>query len=106
MDITVKQHDTKGKFTDVLTLNNQPIDLTDCDVLFLMKGGKIALATSATVVDPIGGSVEYQPTSTDVATAGRFRQEWQITFPSGEILTVPNDSYNTITIMADLGPAS
>jgi hypothetical protein len=103
VDIAIKRHDTKGKFTDVLKLDGSPVDLTDASVKFLMKKTGLAISQVATIVSPTAGSVEYQPTADDVAAKGDFNQEWEVTFVDGSILTFPNDGYNTVKIWDDLG---
>jgi hypothetical protein len=34
---------------------------------------------------------------------GKFQQEWEVVYPTGKILTFPNDGYNIVKIIADLG---
>ncbi len=160
MDVSIKQHDTKGKFTDVLKVGGVAVDLTDCTLSFLMKKTGVAIRQAAVIVDTtpmtsgslvagrqykivtfvagddfsnvgaasnasgvtftatgttpttwtngstlqaLPGQVEYQPIAADVAIKGLFKQEWEVVFPGGEILTFPNDGYNTVNIWADLG---
>jgi len=165
VDVSIKQHDTKGKFTDLLeaSINGAPVapvDLNGCDASFLMKKTGIAFKRTAAIADTspmtsgslviarqykivtfvagddfsnvgaasnasgvtftatgttpttwtngstlqaLPGQVEYQPVADDVAIKGLFKQEWEVVFPSGEILTFPNDGYNTVNIWADLG---
>lgn len=108
-DILIKQGDTKGKFIDTLMLNGAPIDLTGCMVTFLMKKTGLAIRRTATIVqtapppDPSAGKVEYQPTSNDVAVKGKYKQEWEVIFPDTEEITVPNQDWNTVTILEELG---
>jgi hypothetical protein len=47
--------------------------------------------------------VEYQPIPEDMETKGKFKQEWEVVFNDGKILTFPNDGYNTVNILEDLG---
>lgn len=101
--IYIKQHDTKGKFVDVLTVNGTVVDLTACVVSFLMKKSGFAIKQPAVVTDAAGAAVEYQPTPDDVANAGKFQQEWEVIFPDGEILTFPNNTWNEVNILKDLG---
>lgn len=160
MDISIKQHDTKGKFTDVLKLDGDLVDLTGAAVNFLLRKTGLAIKQVAVIIntDPItsgslvvgrqyeistfvagddfrnvgaasnatgivftatgatptdwthgssikasNGQVEYQPTADDVATKGKFKQEWEVIFSDTKILTFPNDGYNNVTIWADLG---
>ena len=103
MTINIKQHDTKGKFVDILMLNGVPINLAGCVVSFLMKKSGVAIKQPAVIVNSSGGSVEYQPTAADVSKDGKYQQEWEIIFINGEILTVPNNTWNTVNILKDLG---
>jgi hypothetical protein len=103
VNIKIKQNDTKGKFTDVLLLDGSAVDLTGAAVSFLMKNADLAIKRTAVIASPSTGAVEYQPIAADVAVAGVFRQEWEVIFPGGQILTFPNDSYNSVTILRDLG---
>ena len=109
--INIKQGDTKGIFVDTLKLDSVPIDLTGSQILFLMRRrGKAYkhVSQTGTIISPLTGDVQYQPVAADVDTAGVYEQEWQVTFPSGKILTFPNASgdgaYNTVNITRDLGP--
>jgi hypothetical protein len=101
--INIKQHDTKGKFIDILMLNGAPIPLAGCIVSFLLKKSGVAIKQLATIVDANAGSVEYQPTADDVSKDGKYQQEWEIIFPDTQILTVPNNTWNTVNILKDLG---
>lgn len=104
MTIYIKRNDTKGKFVDILTINGIPINLTACIVSFLLrKGSSVSVKQLATITDPVSGAVEYQPLPEDVATAGEFQQEWEIIFPDTQILTVPNNTWNIVNILKDLG---
>ena len=110
MDIKIKQHDTKGKFIDLLTIDGAPVDLTDCTVSWLLKKTGLAFKRVAVITFPADqadptkrGLVEYQQIAEDVATKGKFKQEWEVIFPDTEILTFPNDAYNNVEILADLG---
>jgi hypothetical protein len=104
MTITIKKNDTKLLFRQRPTIDGESMSLADlagCTVSFLMKGSGIAIKAAATISGT--GYFEYQPIASDVAKAGTFRQEWELTFPSTKILTFPNGDYNTVNILADLG---
>lgn len=107
-DIFIKRHDTKGKFTDTLKLNGNPIDLTLCAVSFILKKTGLVIKQTATILqtapppDASAGKVEYQPLPVDVAVKGKYRQEWEVIFPDTEKLTVPNDGWNDVEILEDL----
>lgn len=101
--VRVKQHDTKGIFIDVLTLNDIPVDLTGATVRFLMRKPGFAIDQAAEVTSPSGGGVRYQPIPADVREPGQYKQEWEVHFLDDRYLTFPNNSYHTVIIQADLG---
>jgi hypothetical protein len=103
--ITTKQHDTKITFKDVPTIDGVPVlpaDLAGCSVSFLLKNGGVPGIKKAAVIN-VDGTFSYDPVAADVATVGKFQQEWEVVYPTGKILTFPNDSYNIVKIIADLG---
>lgn len=108
--INIKRGDTKGIFVDTLKLDGVAIDLTGSTLKFLMrrkeKPYKLVNQTGQ-IVAPIAAQVQYQPVLTDVDTSGVYEQEWEVTFPSGKILTFPNaaneGAYNIVNISRDLG---
>jgi len=104
----IKQHDTKGKFIDTLTLNGAPVPLSGVTEarFFMRRRTKPYKHVNAlgNITDAPNGKVEYQPLAADVEQAGVFEQEWQITFASGLLLTFPNNGYNIVNILRDIGP--
>jgi hypothetical protein len=110
MDISIKAHDTKGKFVDTLKIDGEPVDLSGSTVSWLIKKAPIAWKRPAVITYPDDqaddtkrGAVEYQPIPEDVETKGKFKQEWEVVFNDGKILTFPNDGYNNLNILEDLG---
>jgi hypothetical protein len=119
--LVIKRGDTKPKFLDVPLLDGARIpydDLAGCTLSFLLKGGAIAFKRSAEItsktIDAVAvAQFEYQPVAEDVAQTGKFKQEWELVYPSGKPLTFPNGGYNaagqklpdynTVKIVADLG---
>lgn len=108
--VKIKRNDTKGKFIDTLTLDGVPVNLTGCSIKFLIRrrgrstgSPETLIRTAAIAGDPTLGNVEYQPVAADVQQEGIFDHEWQVTFPDGKILTVPNFDFNTVEILRDLG---
>jgi hypothetical protein len=104
--IITKQHDTKITFVDTPTIDYvvvPPGDLAGCSLSFLLKNadGTIELKQPATI--EVDGTFSYDPLPTDVETVGKFQQEWEVVYPSGKILTFPNNGYNIVKIIADLG---
>ena len=102
--IITKQHDTKITFTDTPTIDDVPVppgDLAGCTLSFLLKD--VDFAIKQTAIINVDGTFSYDPTPTDVANIGKLQQEWELVYPSGKILTFPNNGYNIVKIIADLG---
>lgn len=104
--IITKQHDTKITFKDTPTIDGTPVlptDLAGATLSFLLKtmDGAIAIKKAA-VINP-DGTFSYDPVPADVAQIGKFQQEWEVVFANGKILTFPNNEYNIVKIIADLG---
>jgi hypothetical protein len=103
---TLKQGDTKMTFTDTPTINGvamTPPQLVGCTVYFLMKTFDGAtLVRNTGVINP-DGTFSYAVTAGDVANAGKFQQEWDLIFPGGASLTFPNNGYNVVNILPELG---
>lgn len=93
----IKRGDTKTKFSETLG-----VDLTGATVKFVMKGDGVLYSNSATITGASSGAVEYQLVATDVAIAGQYRQEWEVTYSDGKIQSFPVDDYNEVTIIGDL----
>lgn len=102
--VTLKQNDTEGLFTDTLKVDDVVVDLTGCAVRFLLRKPGISISQNATIVDALTGSVSYQPTAEDVAIAGKYQQEWEVAFSEFQVLTFPNNGWNTVIIKDDLDP--
>jgi hypothetical protein len=112
-DLTMKQNDTWPPLSAVLTDGEgEPLDLTDVDAVHVFLSGPIKVKTGpCTIVgDPKEGAVEYPwqgaegGDPADLHTAGSYKGEFEITYEDGSVQTVPNDSYFTIEVVADLGP--
>jgi len=112
--IVTKQHDTKITFADKPTIDGTQMlltDLTGCTLSFLLRSTdspptKNIKATATIGADPITptlGYFTYNPVATDVDTAIKCQQEWEVIFPTGKILTFPNNGYNIVKIIHDLG---
>jgi hypothetical protein len=102
--VNIKQNDTKGIFSDTLTVDGVPVNLTGCTVKFLLrKPGIAVISQTATVAAALTGDVTYQPVLADVSKVGKYQQEWEVTFGDNRILTFPNGGYNTVIIGDDLG---
>lgn len=102
--ITVKQNDTSREITTTLTLDDSVIDLTGCTVHVLKRDEAGAtVIRQVTVLDPAtSGQVKWSLVS-DVAASGIFQLEWRVTKADTSKVTVPNDSYERLTIVPVLG---
>jgi hypothetical protein len=80
-----------------------PGDLAGCTLSFLLKNADGTVAIKKAAVINVDGTFSYDPVPSDVATVGKFQQEWEVVYPSTKILTFPNNGYNIVKIIADLG---
>lgn len=102
-DYTLKQHDTFPSFDATLTDSlGAAINLTGSTVRVYMSSGATLINGSCTIVSPTAGTVTYTWVTGDTNTIGDYNVEWEITYGSGAIETVPNDGYKTLKIIADL----
>lgn len=92
---TIKKDDTGPTIMEYLyDSDGSPINLTGASVEFHLldpDGSTITVNSAATIADATTGKVSYAWQAADTDTAGVFKREWQITFGSGMIVTVPND---------------
>lgn len=104
--VTIKQHDTARMLEDVLKLNGVPIDLTGATVRLALRNSLDAsssLKPDASIVAPAtDGKVRFSFDTDMVSTPGTFFFEWEVQFLNGDILTVPDDSFHTLQILADI----
>jgi len=105
--VKVKRGDVGVVFSDRLTADGEPIVLTGADVLFVLRpksGATEAFTGAAVVVDELDGKVTYATVAGDLDVPGFYRQEWEITFDTGDRYTVPSDGWNDVQIVDDLNP--
>lgn len=112
-DITMKQDDTRPVLQRFLLQTvdgaTSPIALTVASaVRFTMRHqtATTLIATGmASIVAAASGQVSYTWASGQTATAGTYDAEWEIQWADGGYETVPNDTYMTVQIVADIGGA-
>jgi hypothetical protein len=106
--VITKQHDTKIIFKDTPTIDGvavSPPTFNGATLTFLLKDANLVppfAVKQPAVINP-DGTFQYQPLPTDVANAGDFQQEWEVVYPGGAILTFPNNGWNVVKIISDLG---
>lgn len=101
--IPIKQHDTARTLTDTLLLDGAAIDITSASVVLVWKRPDAQVyRRDATIVDAETGQVSYAPLAADVEDIGIHLLEWEITFASGKILTVPTNGYIRLNVLPDL----
>lgn len=107
MAFSLKQNDTSPAIAAyLLDQDENPIDLTQCTVRFIMrKRGEEAYKVyqTVTIVDEDSGRIRYNWSAADTDTAGTFDAEFEVTYSDGTIETFPNDTYVTVNILDDLG---
>jgi len=108
--IQIKQGDNAREIKDTLLFGGVPIDLTTLAV----NGAKLRLKRySNDEAIMIQASVDGAPTlgqvkapftnPTHSGTVDKFKAEWELTFNDGRVLSVPDDDYNVIEIVEQLG---
>ena len=85
-----------------------PLDLTGATVKFLLSdlAGTVKINKAATFRGAASeGKVRCTPTAGEMdLVPGDYRAEWEITFPSGQVETIPpGASYRRVIVGADLG---
>jgi hypothetical protein len=109
---TIKQDDTARYVEDTLEFNDAAINLTGATVVFVLRrikdeNGNVvnedAVRRDAVVVSAVAGTVRYQLVAADTEDAGLYRCEWEVTLADLTILTVPDDGYNFLKILPDVG---
>jgi hypothetical protein len=101
---TIKQHDNYPSLVLTLTDQNGPINLsTATTVKLILKSGTTTITGTCNITTPTSGIVTYVWAAGDTSVVGTYDGEVEITWNTGKIETVPNDSYFTITVFPDLG---
>jgi hypothetical protein len=102
--VILKRGDTKVNIKATLSNESGPVNLTDCQVRFLMSNRKtIVIDREAIVNDAINGLVWFVFEQEDTVAAGTFQAEFEVTFPDERKETFPNSGYILINIQSDLG---
>jgi len=110
--VYAKRNDIGYLFTGTLTLTNA-VDWTGATVRWIIrhKAAGTMVSGSGSITGYGDGSegnsttaeVSYTSASGDLAKAGNWHHEWEVTFGDGAVVTFPSRSYNTLVIHEDLG---
>jgi hypothetical protein len=65
--------------------------------------GTNKINAAVTLTTPASGIITYEWAAGDTDTVGTYNGEFQITYTSGKMLTVPTVGYKSIEVIADLG---
>jgi hypothetical protein len=102
-----KQGDTDPPIVEALSSEAGPINLTGSTVLFRLwslETELVVVTGVGQVQDALNGVVSYVWAPSDLATAGKYLREWEITLPSGRVVTVPNDRLGyPVVVSSQLG---
>jgi hypothetical protein len=107
MTFSIKQNDTAPSLrATLLNGSGNVIDLTGATVRFHMRElGKttIIINQACTVVNAVGGIVQYDWVAADTDVVGSYQAEFQVTYLDNSIETFPNDGYIWVDIIDDIG---
>ena len=106
-DFVAKQGDSGPTFVQALSYTNSTIpDLTGATIQLVMRSLTSAAVTplTGTVIspNPVGGIVQWTPSTVDTAVAGLDMANWTVTFPDTQVMSFPTDGYLWIQIEANL----
>ena len=105
-DFTIKQHDTWPALSATLSDQSGLINLTTATTVKLIlktASGSATITGTCAIDDAVNGEVSYAWVSPDTDTVNSYNGEFEITWSNGKVTTVPNDTYFTVEIKADLG---
>ena len=104
-EFSMKLKDTKPSITATLyDENDVACNLTGCTIKLLLENTntKDKLSFNCTILNAVGGIVTYNWASTDISIWGIYNAEFEVTYNTGAVRTVPNSSYFIINVHKDL----
>lgn len=105
MAFSIKQNDTSPALQAILKdATLAPIDLTGAVVRFHMKSleGSLKVNTTMTVVNALGGIVQYDWVLGDTDTVGAYYVEFQVTYADASVETFPNNGNKIVSVVREL----
>lgn len=111
-DFTIKQNDTWPPLTATLKGDGgAAIDLTEASaVRILLKSDTVTVKTGPVdITDAPNGKISYEwegaegEDPADTGTPGTYKMEFEITWATGKVQSIPNDSYKELEIVEELG---
>lgn len=93
---------TKPSLLDNLTSAGDPVDLTGASVFFNLTkyGSPVIINGAGVIVDAVGGTVRYDPSSNQFNSQGTFEGSWKVVFPnSGGTQYFPSDRYLIVEVI-------
>lgn len=104
-DVILKRGDTRHAIKAILKdANKDPVDLTNCDVTFVMApiGRPAIINRTAYIHDASNGEVwvVFRPGDTDMSDV--YQAEFKVVYPDGKKETFPNFKYIKIKIVKNL----
>ncbi|MCK4518412.1 hypothetical protein KAT92_06550 [Candidatus Babeliales bacterium] len=102
----IKQGDSYPLRTELKWDDGTAIDLTTAtgvDFVMTLYGGSVPTVNAACViVDADDGIVQYEWGASETDVAGMYICEWEITFSSGDVYTVPTGKEEFLWIIEQL----
>lgn len=106
---TIKQFNTLPLLeATLLDPNNQPVDLSNAQVVFTMRSrdnDTLVVDGDAIVIDELEGKVAYPWSPTDTFVPGAYNGEFVVTYQDGGIESFPNSTYIQIHVVRSAGNA-
>ncbi len=111
-DLVRKTGDTTAITGTLLDGTGATVNIASATIRFLMrrKGSRLVQIAAAATNSQVGdgsdgtrGKVSFTPSAAQVATAGTFHYEWEVTFSGGAIQTYPEGRHLVALFTEQLG---
>lgn len=105
MMLTIKEGDLPLIESILVNGEGGPANLTSTNVRLKMVNSDTEaeiLDVAAVIFDAAAGHVRYQVTSGQIVGTGLFKMEWEVTYPSGQVLTYPSNGFDYLKVVTGL----